>query len=407
MPKVFAVLVCCIWSCSLLAQNPTGTLAPPVNPVEDTSRQRDLIDVALKVTHVKLRKPPDVAGKKVYFSFIPLSTSVPGGGNALVTATTAGFYLGDRKTTYQSNITFSPSTNFKGEYNIPFRSNIWTPNNAWNFGGDTRLTVLPQYVWEQGGNSAPSDKILIHSTYVRFYENALKRIKPYLFAGLGYNLDWHIDIYNEGDTQSLAKFTGYPRGTEDHSNSFSSGLTFNLLYDTRNNSLNPLPGFFYNAIFRANTKFLGSQYNWYSLYLDARKYISFSERHQNVLAFWSYFWSTLGTHPPYLDLPALGWDAYQRSGRGFYQSRYVGRSLFYGEAEYRRSITPNELLGIVLFANMNTLTEPETSRFSYIHVGAGGGLRIKFNKQSGTKVSNEFGASKGYWAFYLNLGEAF
>jgi hypothetical protein len=407
MPKVFAVLVCFIWSCSLLAQNPTGTLAPPVNPVEDTSGQRDLIDVALKVTHIKLRKPPNVAGKKVYFSFIPLSTSVPGGGNALVTATTAGFYLGDRKTTYQSNITFSPSTNFKGEYNIPFRSNIWTPNNAWNFGGDTRLTVLPQYVWEQGGNSAPSDKILIHSTYVRFYENALKRIKPYLFVGLGYNLDWHIDIYNEGDTQSLSKFTGYPRGTEDHSNSFSSGLTFNLLYDTRNNSLNPLPGFFYNAIFRANTTFLGSQYNWYSLYLDARKYISFSERHQNVLALWSYFWTTMGTDPPYLDLPALGWDAYQRSGRGFYQSRYVGRSLLYGEAEYRRSISPNELLGIVLFVNMNTLTEPETSKFSYLHVGAGGGLRIKFNKHSGTNVCIDFGASKGYWAFYLNLGEAF
>src|SRR3982074_453634 len=36
-----------------------------------------------------------------------------GGGTALITSTTAGFYLGDRKTTNLSSVTFSPSTNFQ------------------------------------------------------------------------------------------------------------------------------------------------------------------------------------------------------------------------------------------------------------------------------------------------------
>lgn len=407
MPKVLAALICCFWSSCLLAQNPTGTLVPPKQTVQDTTGQRDIIGIALKISHIHLKKPPKVDGRKVYYSFIPLSTAVPGGGNALITATTAGFYLGDRKKTYISNIVFSPGTNFKGEFNVPFRSNIWSPNNAWNYGGDFRLTVQPQFVWGLGGHTAPSDKILMRSTYVRVYENALKRIRPYLYAGVGYNLDWHINIRPDVDSLSLAKFTGYPVGTGNHSNSISSGLTFNLLYDTRNNSLNPLPGFFYDIVFRANPRFLGSQRNWYSLYLDARKYISFDDRHENVLALWSYFWTTLGTDPPYLDLPALGWDAYQRSGRGFYQSRYVGRSLYYAEAEYRRSITADDLLGFVLFANMNTVTEPQTRDFAYLHLAAGGGLRIKFNKHSGTNVCIDFGASKGYYAFYLNLGEAF
>jgi len=153
MPKVFAVLVCCLWSGYALAQNPTGTLVPPSRLVKDTTGQRDLIAVFFQVTHLHLKKLPKVDGRRVYFSLVPLSSSVPGGGNALITSTTAGFYLGDRRTTYLSNVTFSPSTNFRGEYNLPIRSNIWEADNAWNYGGDYRLTFYPQYTWGLGGNT--------------------------------------------------------------------------------------------------------------------------------------------------------------------------------------------------------------------------------------------------------------
>ena len=409
MPKVFAVLLCCFWSFSVLAQNPAGTLVPPDKLVEDTTGQRDIIGILLKVSHIHLKKPPKVDGRRVYYSIVPLVTSVPGGGEALITATTAAFNLGNPKTTFLSNVTFSPSTNLKGEFNMPFRSNIWSPNNKWNFSGDYRLTVYPQYTWGLGGNTAPSNKILMRYTYVRFYQNALKSIakKPFLFAGIGYNLDYHINIRPDVDSINLTKFTGYRYGTSNHGNSFSSGLTLNLLYDTRNNSLNPLPGWYYNVVFRVNPKLLGSDDNWYSLYLDARKYISFNERHQNVLAFWSYLWTTLGTNSPYLDLPAITWDENQRSGRGFYPSRYTGRTLFDFETEYRRSITHDELLGFVVFANMNSVTQPVTNNFAYLHAAAGAGLRIKFNKHSGTNLGTDFAASKGYWAIYFSLGEAF
>jgi hypothetical protein len=408
MPRFLVALILCCCTLHLFAQNPTGTLVPPDKLEVDTSGKRDIIGVGIKLFHIHLKKPPKVEGKRVYYSFIPLGSPVPGGGEALVTATNAAFNLGDRKT-FLSNVTFSPSTNLKGEWNIPFRSNIWSPGNKWNFEGDYRVTFYPQYTWGLGGNTAPSNKILVNYTYVRFYQNALRRIgnKPFLFAGIGYNLDYHIDIRTNNDTVSLAKFTGYKYGTANHGNSFSSGLTFNLLYDTRNNSLNPLPGWFYNVVLRANPKALGSQTNWYSLYLDARKYISFDPNRWNVLAFWSYLWTTMGTSSPYLDLPAITWDANQRSGRGFYPSRYTGRTLFDFETEYRRSITADELLGFVVFANMNSVTQPESSQFSYIHAAAGAGLRIKFNKHSGTNFGTDFAASKGYWAVYFSLGEAF
>ena len=408
MPRFLLALVCCCFTLHLLAQNPTGTLVPPDKLVDDTSGKRDIIGVGVKLLKIHIKKSPKVEGRRVYYTFIPLGAPVPGGGEALVTATNAAFNLGDRKT-FLSNVTFSPSTNLKGEWNIPFHSNIWSPGNKWNFEGDYRVTFYPQYTWGLGGNTAPSNKILVNYTYVRFYQNALRRIgnKPFLFAGIGYNLDYHINIRTNKDSVSLAKFTGYKYGTANHGNSFSSGLTFNLLYDSRNNSLNPLPGWFYNVVVRANPKVLGSETNWYSLYVDARKYISFDPNRWNVLAFWSYLWTTMGTSSPYLDLPAITWDVNQRSGRGFYPSRYTGRTLFDFETEYRRSITADELLGFVVFANMNSVTQPENSQFSYVHAAAGAGLRIKFNKHSGTNFGTDFAASKGYWAIYFSLGEAF
>ena len=398
----------CLFSCYALAQNPAGMINPAsTTTVVDTVGQRDLIGIVVHVLRFHPKGPPHVDGKRVYFSLLPLSTSVPGGGNALVTSTQAGFYLGNRKTTYLSNITFSPSINLRGQFNLPFHSNIWSAENAWNYQGDTRFSIYPQNTWGLGASQPEDHKILIRYKYVRVYQNALKRIEPYLFAGFGYNMDFNIGIHTDNDTTDLKRFTGYQYGTTNNSNSFSSGITLNLLYDTRNNSINPLPGTFFNIIYRVNPQLLGSNTNWHSLYLDARKYISLRPVGQNVLALWTYLWTTLGSNAPYLNLPSIGWDPNQRSGRGFYPGRYVGKTLYYAEAEYRRDITNDGLFGFVVFGEVTTATEPHTAEFAHIHPAAGTGLRIKFNKRSASNVGIDFGFSKNYNTIGINLGEAF
>ncbi|MEO6150718.1 MAG: hypothetical protein ABIN95_06680, partial [Mucilaginibacter sp.] len=121
MSKLFlAVLLLCLLPCLLWAQP---------SMVKDTANtiihddQRDLIDVVRSVFNVSPRKVEAEKDKSVYFSFLPISSSVPGGGKALFTSTTAGFYLGNRKTTYISSVTFAPYFNFKGRYGLPVRSN--------------------------------------------------------------------------------------------------------------------------------------------------------------------------------------------------------------------------------------------------------------------------------------------
>jgi hypothetical protein len=347
--------------------------------------------------------------RSLYFSFLPVSSQAPGAGIALLTSTTIGFYLSSLPKTSFSTIVFSPYVTFDGRIGFTLKSNLWLARNKWEIIGDTRYLYYPQDTWGLGGSFDDENRLLINYKYVRFYETILRRIRPDFLIGLGYHADAHFDIRSLNDSPTLAKFSGYPYGTGSSENSFSSGLSANILYDERKNEFNPLPGFYGNLVFRVNSTNLGGNTNWQSLYLDLRRYISFSgDEHQNMLAFWTFYWTVFKSHAPYLDLPSIGWDPYQqRSGRGILQNRYRGNSLFYLESEYRKDITENGLFGFVLFANLNSVTEPVTYQFEYLHLAAGGGLRMKFNKRSGTNICLDYGVSRGYSAVYLNLGETF
>lgn len=391
---------------SASAQNASNAISAN-NEVRDTADKRDLIDIAKTLFKIKSKPNLRTSPKKVYFSALPIGANVPGGGRALITSTSAGFYLGERKTTDISNITFTPYWNLKSRFGLPLRSNIWLADNSWNIQGDTRFLIYPQYTWGLGSGHE-DNKILVDYKYVRFYQSALKRIKPYLYAGIGYNLDYFINTRTP--EPGLKEFSGYDIGTEKGSNSFSSGISFNLLYDTRNSSINPLPGAYLNIVYRDNPVFLGSLSKWQSLYVDVRKYIPLNPakpKQQNTLALWSYLWTGLSNGTPYLNLPSIGWDPYNKSGRGMDQNRYRGKGLFYVESEYRRDLTENGLFGFVVFANATSVTEPENNQFKTIHPAVGTGLRIKFNKGSNTNIAIDYGVSKGYSGFAINLGEAF
>jgi outer membrane protein assembly factor BamA len=373
----------------------------------DTTGKKDIINVARSLFNINTKPDTAKKGKVFYFSILPVSSNVPGGGKALFTSTTAGFYMGNRNTTFLSTVTFAPYFNLRGRYGLPFRSNIWLKDNSWTIIGDSRVLVYPQYTWGLGGQTPEFNKFLVDYKYVRFYQSALKRINSYLYAGIGYNLDYYLDIETH-NPNALQKFTGYPYGTSSDQNSISSGVTLNLLYDSRNNEINPLPGAYTNVVYRINGHAFGSDADWQSLYIDMRKYISLtSTKEQNVMAFWAYYWRTFGNGIPYLSLPSIGWDPYQRSGRGIEQNRYRGKALLYFETEYRRDITANGLLGFVLFANVNSVADPVSNHFSYWHPAGGTGLRIKFNKSSGTNITLDYGISEGYSAIILGLGEAF
>jgi len=82
---------------------------------KDTSGQRDLLGILADFTHIHIKKPPSVDGKRVYYSLLPLGTSVPGGGTALITATTGPVFIwGIEKPPICPVSRFPPARIFRG-----------------------------------------------------------------------------------------------------------------------------------------------------------------------------------------------------------------------------------------------------------------------------------------------------
>jgi outer membrane protein assembly factor BamA len=189
---------------------------------------------------------------------------------------------------------------------------------------------------------------------------------------------------------------------------FASGFTFNYLYDTRGNSINPDRGTFVNVIYRPNLVIFGNTATWRSFVVDARKYIKLPHNSNNVLAFWTYEWFTVDGTPPYLLLPNTGGDPYSNTGRGYIQGRYRGKNMLYGETEYRFGITHNGLIGGVVFANAESFTEENNNKFETIAPGYGAGIRIRLNKFSKTNIALDYGfGTGGSGGLFVNLGEVF
>ena len=284
---------------------------------------------------------------------------------------------------------------------------IWTRENRYNLVGDWRLMRYPQATYGLGMHNSPADAIQMSYDYLRIYQSALRQLRPNLYAGLGYQLDYHWDIRSQQGSREVGAVSEYRRGVQGRS--VSSGVALTALYDSRGNAINPPAGGTYLSLqLRPNLRQLGSDNAYQSLLLDARKYLRLREGSRNVLALWSYNAFVFGRNAPFLDLPSTGWDMYNNTGRGYIQGRFRGQGLLYSEAEYRFGITRNRLLGGVVFVNAQSASEPGGHRFEQLAPAGGVGLRLNMNKRSGTNLTVDYGVgrqgSRGLW---FNFGEVF
>jgi hypothetical protein len=293
-------------------------------------------------------------------------------------------------------------------------SSVWEPDNAWNFAGDWRVMHYPQSTYGLGMYTSTSEGVVtMDYEYFRFYQLVFRRVAPAWYVGLGYQLDDHWGIESRNRRREVTTISHYIYGVAGRS--ISSGLVLSLLHDGRANAINPQGGSYFNAQYRTSLRALGSTTAYQSLLLEGRLYLHPSPHSANVLALWSYNALTLHGNPPFLDLPATGWDTYSNLGRGFIQGRFRGKNLVYGEAEYRFGITRNHLLGGVAFANAQSVTElavvhgvVQDGRFEKVAPAFGGGLRLSLNKASRTNLAIDYGFGlDGSRGLSLNLGEVF
>jgi outer membrane protein assembly factor BamA len=400
-----------------------------------SNAQIDIFDVLRKLTK-KPKKPIDTAGKgKPNLSFLPVIGYSPANGAVLGMAVSVTTYMGDPKTTNLTTALLNASVTTKDQVILNLRYDLYTAGNKWYISGDNRLLFFSQPTYGLGiyglnnqpftfninGISATTNGSLeqpLKYNYIRLYETFLRKINEHhWYAGLGVMIDYNFKIQDESlkldSPIHLTSHYIYSKAYGFNSTAYSAdGLAAQIMHDSRDNPINPYRGYYLEVTYRVNPEFLGSSQNSTMLYYEFRTYVNVNkDLPQNLIAFW--FWGTnvLTGHVPYLELPSITWDTYNRSGRGYIQGRFRGDNMLYGEAEFRFRITENGLLAGVTFIDCTTASNPlpyvSQSLFDAVAPGVGVGLRIKMNKADRTNITVDYGVGNGFAGIYLNLREAF
>jgi hypothetical protein len=374
-----------------------------ITPV-DSSKQRDVIDLLYKLVNKTATYDHRKQPKKIIFSVVPSIGYTLTTGFGVDLTGNAAFYTSTNHQENLSNVLSDLAFDTKNQKILISRSEIWGPDNSYKFVSDIRLEAFPTETYGLGTFTTEAKTDEIDYDYIRIYGTLYKTLLKDFYGGMGYNLDYHYNITEQGNldkTESDFKKYGEP------SQSTSSGLNFSLLFDNRQNSINPLGGTYADLIYRQNFTFLGSDADWHSTEVDLREYLKPSTASNNVLAFWALGWFA-STGTPYLDLPAIGQDMYNNSGRGYAEGRFRGTGMLYLEGEYRFGVSRNGLFGGVVFLNGESFTEYPDNDFKRVAPGTGAGIRIKANKHSNTNICIDYGVGLyGSHGFFVNLGEVF
>lgn len=366
-------------------------------------KQEDISDLIARLRHRKPSITVDSITTKPEISIAPAIGYTLLSRFAVVLSGNAVFKTGPQSRI--STIIASTSYTQNKQFILPVQTNIWSKDNNYNFVGEYQYYKYPQSTYGLGSNSNIKNADPMDYSYFKFYQTALRHITGDLYAGLGFIFDTHWNISDEGNINgTLPDYALYGKA----SHTIASGLTFNMLLDSRDNGINPQKGAYAALQYRDNYEFLGSSTPWRSLIIDLRKYFRLSDNSDDVLALWSYNWLILSGKPGYLDLPSTQWDGNSATGRGYIQGRFRGAQMIYLEGEYRFKITQNGLLGGVVFLNGESFSAAPGTALQRIQPGYGPGLRLKLNKTSNTNITIDYGFGRqGSNGLFIDVGEAF
>jgi hypothetical protein len=385
---------------------------PGTGEVEPTEATMDLPEAIMRGLGLHVEKTPEQqaeeARRRFHWNAVPFILTNPliefGFGVAGAGVFTIG-EDGTKLSKFATNVLYT----VLNQISVPLRTSIYFSGGDWSLVGYTNWQIFPAPTWGLGGNTPDANEVIVDKSLVRVWETAFRRVFSDLYVGAGGYFDRFYAVSDRGTAPGVANpFTSYPYGTTGPYNNV--GLSVDLLWESRDNPVNATHGYYATATYRAFPRWLGSSYDWQSLYVDGRAY--FGLPRPNVLALWAYGWFSFG-NTPYLNLPSIGSDPDARSGRGYIEGRHVGKSVLYAEAEYRFQIW--DFVGGVVGVNVHSASqaqvpgEPKNApRFQYWYPAATVGLRVLVNKPTRTNGLIEYGVGlDGSHGIYLNINENF
>jgi hypothetical protein len=379
----------------------------------------------------KKPRPPEKFSALLY----PNISSNPSNGFLFGAGGVFGWYFNPMNFTKVSGGVISVAVTTKRQLITFIKTNTYTSHDRFFLQGDWRFYIYSQPTFGLGTNSPDTATLPptiswmgadtknydgeypMKYNYVMLHEIVNYKLVKDFYVGLGYQLDYYYAIKDQLLNTDTVPVQATPHYAYSKQHNFDtakyaiSGVSLNVVYDSRDNLINPYKGIYANLNYRYNFEFLGSSQDESSLWLEFRTYIGVSGKNpRHLVAFWLFGDFMISGYLPYLTLPYLGEDQRARSGRGYINSRFRGEDIVYGEVEYRFPISPcTRILGGVLFVNATTTSNHDRGigLFAYVQPAVGIGLRVMINKYFRTNINFDFAIGRQSKGFYLNGQETF
>jgi outer membrane protein assembly factor BamA len=409
MNRLSAALIVLLLLCA-------GSAAAQSTPPLDESGEMDVFDLVRKLRNKEPANPEPWDYRKAMKAFAPVIGVKPSSGVLGGVAGNIAFYRGDPATTRISSIVTSLTFSSKKQTSLTDRITLFTRDDRLRLDADHRFQWTSLETNPLGTSADTRDSIQTGFDFYRLHHTAYVRVRPALFAGGGLFFDNHTSVGpHDNDEQvgwedsayvdySLAN--GLPVDAQ-----ASAGVSADVMWDSRDSFINAQHGWLAKLTYRKLFDgFLGGDSDWQRVNLDLRTYRPLTPSGRHKIAVWLYADAVVNGVAPYFDLPATGQDTYGRSARGYREGQFRGERLAYGEIEYRGTLMPNGLLGMVVFVNTTTASDLQSGEkaFDSFAIGAGAGVRVSINKRSKTNLCFDVGFGKqGSRGIYLAIQEAF
>jgi len=408
--KILGLLFFISFSSIAQTENVNPEICPP----------RTILGIFKKKDSTAIVKP----SKNNFFLIIPAIGSQPATGfffGAVAQYTFKGKLESDKYSIANLGITYTT----KKQWLVNVKNNILLNNNKIFLSGDYRLYIFSQPNYGLGTDIVPHHSKKNHFSidsiaqpmdydYFKFHQTVSFEVRKNFYVGGGINLDWYSSIKDKDLDVENGKYTYHYNYSQKHGFNdleyFLSGMSLNLVYDSRDNQVNSTRGWFANINYRFNPVLFHNQEYSNVLYAEYRHFIPLSNKNERyILALWAYGQFITRGKVPYLNLPAIGWDQRSRSGEGYTQGLFRGDGLVYLSTEFRFPITCDQMISGTVFTNFVTASNVDNnvSLFKSIQPAAGLGLRILIDKKTRTNLIVDYAWGNNSKGFYLNAGETF
>ncbi|MGB1039683.1 MAG: BamA/TamA family outer membrane protein [Flavobacteriales bacterium] len=301
------------------------------------------------------------------------------------------FNIGEEKSWRKSQVQLGIAYTLKKQLLIFAPYELYL-NQNWKINGEVGYYRYFYNFYGIGINSSKDNLEFYDANYPRIISTVSYRFTDNFLAGISYRFD-KFKIPKTDSLLTKLKPKGFNGG-------LLSTLGVELTYDSRNDIFYPSKGIFATLKIDNSSNFTFSNFDYWSVLLNASYYTQLADNHILALNFTT--GSQIGNSPFY----NYFYLSSGKNARGFDDRRFLDNNLNLFQAEYRFPIYKRlrgcafTSLGTVSNTYSDLYSNPQ--KFSY-----GAGLRFQLNKKQLSHLRADVAHSYEGFQFYITIGEAF